>query len=369
MKKLFLTFLVLLSAVGASAQKAVITGTADSIADGSKVFLAEMQGFFSFIPHDSTIVKDGKFALTVEQKDPQYLYLIILNKAKPKDMRMRGFILEPGEFSFVMNRGENGTSLKGGRDNELWDAYEKSEDDAYATVDGVWRLSKDSTQSAEVRKKAAERLKAFDDSLKAARYDRILANIPSGFSSVLLSMNYFDMPEEVLTKILDAMANRCPDDAVYKSIVAEREATARTSVGKTYTDITQPGVDGKPVSVSTYVKKNKLTLIDFWASWCGPCRAEMPNVVAAYNKYHNKGFEVVGVSLDNRREAWVKAISQLKMPWPQMSDLKGWQSAGAAAYNVKAIPSNVLIDANGRIIAKDLRGEDLTGKLAELLDK
>ena len=138
-------------------------------------------------------------------------------------------------------------------------------------------------------------------------------------------------------------------------------------MGEQYTDIQLPGIQGNIVKISDYISKNKYTLIDFWASWCGPCRAEMPTVVKAYTDYHDKGFEVVGVSLDNDKEAWLQAIELLRMPWPQMSDLRGWDCEGAQLYNVRSIPSNVLIDQQGNIIAKDLRGEDLLNKMAELL--
>jgi thiol-disulfide isomerase/thioredoxin len=114
------------------------------------------------------------------------------------------------------------------------------------------------------------------------------------------------------------------------------------------------------------VGKSKYVLVDFWASWCGPCRAEMPYVVEAYQKYHDKGLEVIGVSFDNDKDAWVAAIGSLKMPWPQMSDLKGWESAAAGAYNIQSIPANVLIDEQGKIVAKNLRGEDLLDKMARL---
>ena len=152
------------------------------------------------------------------------------------------------------------------------------------------------------------------------------------------------------------------------------ETTAQTSTETTtdddnqYTDFALPGIYGNQVRVSDYVQKNKYTLIDFWASWCGPCRAEMPTVVKAYADYHTKGLEVIGVSLDNDHEAWVNAISELNMTWPQMSDLKGWECAGAQLYNVQAIPANVLIDQQGRMIAKDLRGSELLDKMAELLN-
>ena len=149
--------------------------------------------------------------------------------------------------------------------------------------------------------------------------------------------------------------------------VSETTTDESANAGVQYIDIELPNPMGRMIKVSDYVSQNKYTLIDFWASWCGPCRAEMSTVVKAYSDYHGKGLEVIGVSLDNDKDAWMNAISQLNMPWPQMSDLKGWDCAGAKAYNVMAIPSNVLVDQQGNIVAKDLRGDDLLNKMAELL--
>ena len=126
--------------------------------------------------------------------------------------------------------------------------------------------------------------------------------------------------------------------------------------------------NGKPVSVMSMIAENQYTLVDFWASWCGPCRAEMPNVVAAYDKYHEKGFEVVGVSLDEDKKAWLAAIEKLQMPWPQLSDLKGWNCEGAVLYKIQSIPSNLLVDQQGKIVATNLREEALQDKLAELFN-
>ena len=115
------------------------------------------------------------------------------------------------------------------------------------------------------------------------------------------------------------------------------------------------------------VEAAPLAMVDFWASWCGPCRREMPNVVAAYKRYHaSKGFNVVGVSFDNNADKWKAAVKQLGMEWPQMSDLKGWQCAASAVYGVSSIPSNILVDPKGKIVASDLRGEELLAKLKEI---
>ncbi|MBO4905555.1 MAG: TlpA family protein disulfide reductase [Bacteroidaceae bacterium] len=137
--------------------------------------------------------------------------------------------------------------------------------------------------------------------------------------------------------------------------------------GASLIDFELPDAAGVQHKLSEYVGQGSYVLVDFWASWCGPCRAEMPNVVAAYQKYHDKGFDVLSLSFDSNREAWLKAISDLKMTWHHLSDLKGWESLAAQKYDIRAIPSTLLFDPEGKVVAADLRGSELEQKLEELL--
>jgi len=152
----------------------------------------------------------------------------------------------------------------------------------------------------------------------------------------------------------------CKPKAPANEPAATAETTAPAAETKAmYTDISLPGPQGQTVKVSDYVGKNKLVMIDFWASWCGPCIGELPYVVKAYEMFHDKGLEIVGVSLDKDKASWLAAIAQTGQKWPQMSDLKGWDCEGAALYGIQSIPANVLINEQGEIVARDLRGDAL----------
>lgn len=154
-----------------------------------------------------------------------------------------------------------------------------------------------------------------------------------------------------------------PDVAPAKMLLAGYE---KRKPGIQFHELSMKDPADKDVTLSQWVGKGNYVLVDFWASWCGPCRKEMPYVITAYEQFHPKGFEVVGVSFDQKKDAWINAIQQMGMQWPQMSDLKGWKCAASDLYGVSSIPSNVLVDPQGKIVAMDLRGEKLLNKLKEI---
>ena len=156
------------------------------------------------------------------------------------------------------------------------------------------------------------------------------------------------------------------EESVARQKAAEEKKQA--IIGQKFLDLEEPDVDGKMHKLSEYVGQGKWVLVDFWASWCGPCEAEMPNVVAAYKKYHKKGFDIVGLSFDREKEPWVKAIKDWDMPWIHLSDIKYWNSLASDVYSVNSIPDNLLIDPEGTVVARCLRGDALEAKLAEIFE-
>lgn len=169
---------------------------------------------------------------------------------------------------------------------------------------------------------------------------------------------------EIYKRVYDDLSNKLPGSKYLERLKQEIDSYSRLMVGTEAPDFTFNTPEGKPLTLSSF--RGKVVLIDFWASWCGPCRKENPNVVRVYNKFNKKGFEILGVSLDEDRDRWIDAIKKDGLVWNHVSDLKGWQSEACRLYGIDAIPLTVLLDKEGKIIAKNLRGASLEQKLEEI---
>ena len=351
----------------------VITGTAEGTVDGDTIYICEMQGFFSFVPTDTAVVKDGQFEFRGTTDHIVVRYLIPTH-AGDDNLGFVDFILENANININICKADSDGTNKSkvtsdGPEQKLWDEYNALQREWNERETPSWDIVREQRGTEEEIAAAQQELDSLTAAAHAAERQFMVDHIGSGVSDMIF-FNFYTQAQDDAERqaLLDLFAEKSPETYCYKQVLAEIEGQKNAEVGARFIDFTMYDTEGNPVTISNIVAENKYTLVDFWASWCGPCRGEMPNVAEAYNKYHEKGLEIVGVSLDDDRDAWLHGIEALKMPWPQLSDLKGWECAAATIYAVKSIPANLLIAQDGTIVAKNLREEELHNKLAELFD-
>ncbi|KAA6352581.1 Thiol-disulfide oxidoreductase ResA [termite gut metagenome] len=339
-----------------------ITGTIKGSADGDVVYLQSYANRL-FDSLDSAIINNGSFTFKGVQDSAvnRYLSYKIDDKQVNKD-----FFLENGKIKATLE--DTQSSITG---TPLNDAYQTVKDRLgviNSQQASIYESVGDSTLTDEQKGIMLKEIDSLDYVIFSVIKEEIKSNITNAVGLYLAGMyNYFYTESSELDSLLSIVPENLKDNETIVRLTDLLATLKVTDIGQKFIDLEVKTPNEKLIKLSDYAGKGKVVLIDFWASWCPPCRDEMPNLVKVYNEYKKKGFEIVGISLDSNSEAWKNGIKQLNITWPQMSDLKGWSSEGAKLYGVRSIPQTILIDKEGAIIAKGLRGEELQKKLAEIL--
>jgi peroxiredoxin len=323
---------------------------------------------------DSSVVDTAKgtFSLHGKVETPDLMFISF-----PDGSEIEVFV--GNEMITVKGDSIKNTVISGSRSNDEYEAYKVRRD----SIENEFSSQQTEYDSVLVKYNAAR--KAGNEQETRSLYDQLskieaipearmkeynlafVKNHASSFVAPVVLWNEIawsmDAPEmEPLVKSFDTSIQK----SGYIALLNKRiETLKKVAIGSPAPDFTMNDTLGHPQKLSSFY--GKILLVDFWASWCGPCRRENPNIVAAYKQFSHKGFDIAGVSLDKNRARWIKAIVDDKLTWHQLSDLQGWNNGAAGLYGIRSIPSNLLLDKNGKIIGKNLMGDDLTDKLRELL--
>ncbi len=361
MKKvlLFIAVLFLLTSYVQAQLKFTIKGKITGLPDSTEVTLHADN--VQSEPITKVISKKGSFTFKGSIKEPS-IYMLTYSGSS----QALALFLEGGQYKVDANYGEFFTAkVQGGKIQSQYKSFQQQFDPLFIQMDAISRQINDPVYSAQ-KDSLYVTLRSVITEIDQKTDEYVEVEKNSFVSPLLLLFvyNFFQQPEPLenrYRKLTEPVKKSYYGRMVGKII----EDLRIGAVGSEAVDFQQADTSGTMVSLSSF--RGKYVLVDFWASWCGPCRMENPNVVQAYEKFKDRNFTVLGISLDRSKEAWMQAIKDDRLNWTQLSDLKFWSNEVARMYKISSIPQNILIDPNGVIISKNLRGEDLPKKLEELM--
>ena len=318
---------------------------------------------------DTAVIKNGAFTFAGKADSTVLRFIALDESVSSKNLTRVPVLIEPG---VVQVKFDTVVTVTGTPSNDAYNAYRSQQYDMQVKAKSIIDQYNSATEQGVMNDSLeAEIRESYDNIAKdmdSLQFRFMKENIGNDLGRYLFKTSWKGFTPEQQKELLGMTDDAYRSDETIQRVVTRVENYDNVSVGKKFVDFSMQDPQGNTVSLSDYAGKGKYVLVDFWAAWCPPCRAEMPNVVNAYKTYKNKGFEVVGVSLDKDHDAWVKGLKDLNMTWPQMSDVKYWESPVVDLYVIEGIPHTVLLDKDGTILAKDVRGEELNKKLAELMD-
>ncbi len=349
---------VLLTACQSNTYK--INGTVEGLQDGDTLFItSDLQTGF---PSDTIVVKEGKFET---QGEVDSVHLCMIYCASRNEVNAP-FFVEAGNIQIKLSEKPGASRISGTTCNDEW---QKMNDEVIVIGKEINKIA-EHIYGTQVSQEEQEKGMAKMEELNKRFTDLVVKTTERNISNELgyFLLNYY--PEEIFdneskARLIAQMPEKFRERGSIKMLLAQMEKAKQSAEGAQIADFTMNTPEGNSISAMDEIKKHKVTIIDFWASWCGPCREEMPAMMTLYEKYKDQGLGILGVSLDNDQEAWQKAISMFKLPWAQMSDLKGWESAAAQQFNVTSIPHTMVVDAQGKILRRGLRGQELEDFIAE----
>ncbi len=371
---------VIISCNRAGKNEYIVSGTVKGIADGKIVVLEKQDEMGQFIPMDTVKVKDGKFMMKGSAKEPEIM-LIQVEAIQGKVP----FVLENGNIDIIVDKDSLQKSKFSGTFNN--DVFSKFNDDLTKFQKELQKKLMTFQNANMAKMKAAQEIKdtiVINKLMKEYQgmqkegmefYIKFAEVNPKALLSALIVDSMLNNPTLDVARAKKIYASFSPELKNYKpgkSIQTKLDkigkpltVAAAANVGSVAPDFTAKNPEGKSISLKQSL--GKVTIVDFWASWCKPCRVENPNVVALYAKYHSKGLNILSVSLDKEASAWKDAIAKDNLTWNHVSNLKEFEDPIALQYGINAIPTIFVLDAKGLIIAKDIRGEELNAKIASLL--